>query len=148
MNTPSIAQQIAGLEDMPTPDLWKMWDQYYPRRPEGTNREYMISRIAYKLQEQAIGGLAASTAKRLAAIGSKYSRIKARNAREEIVLAPGTVLIREYDEQEHKVTVTAEGLYEHAGIKYKSLSAIARFISGTPWSGPVFFGLKKSGSRK
>jgi hypothetical protein len=56
---------------------------------------------------------------------------------------PGTVLIREWDEREYRVTVTADGLYELDGQRYKSLSAAAKAITGTHWSGPAFFGLTK-----
>ena len=64
-------------------------------------------------------------------------------------LMPGTVLVREWDEREYRVTVTADGLYELNGQRFKSLSAAARHITGTQWSGPKFFGLKsgKGGKR-
>ncbi len=138
----SIAARVASLPELPTAELWSLWDTYFPRRPENTNREYLESRIAYKLQEEAYGGLSAATAERLAGIGAQHSKIKARSSRQEIVLAPGTVLIREFGNQEHRVTVTASGMYDYAGKTFKSLSAIARHITGTPWSGPVFFGLR------
>ncbi len=55
---------------------------------------------------------------------------------------PGTTLIREWDRHEYRVTVTSDGLYELDGKRYKSLSAAAKAITGTHWSGPAFFGLK------
>lgn len=66
-----------------------------------------------------------------------------------ITLFAGTVLVREWDEREYRVTVTADGLYELDGQRFKSLSAAARHITGTQWSGPKFFGLKagKGGKR-
>jgi hypothetical protein len=57
-------------------------------------------------------------------------------------LMPGTTLIREWDRHEYRVTVTSDGLYELGGKRYKSLSATAKAITGTHWSGPAFFGLK------
>ena len=57
-------------------------------------------------------------------------------------LMPGTTLIREWDRHEYRVTVTSDGLYELDGNRYKSLSAAAKAITGTHWSGPAFFGLK------
>jgi hypothetical protein len=54
-------------------------------------------------------------------------------------------MVREYGGQEHQVTVTAEGRFEYAGHSYKSLSAVARQITGTPWNGLVFFAVRKSG---
>ena len=60
---------------------------------------------------------------------------------------PGTVLIREYKGVEHRVTVTRDGQFEYQGCVYRSLSRIAREITGAQWSGPLFFGLRKPGRR-
>ena len=60
---------------------------------------------------------------------------------------PGTVLIREYKGVEHRVTVTHDGQFEYQGCVYRSLSRIAREITGSQWSGPVFFGLRKPGGK-
>jgi hypothetical protein len=57
---------------------------------------------------------------------------------------PGTVMVREYGGEEHRVTVTAEGRFEYGGQSYRSLSAVARQITGTPWNGLVFFNVRKS----
>jgi hypothetical protein len=69
-------------------------------------------------------------------------RSRGRQIARDIELAPGTVLMREWGDRDHKVTVTAEGTFEYEGKFFKSLSAVARHISGTQWSGPLFFGLK------
>ena len=58
-----------------------------------------------------------------------------------------TTLLREWGEREHRVTVTAEGLFEYQGRNFKSLTAVARHITGAHWSGPLFFGLSKGGAR-
>ena len=138
----SVAAQVAALPTLPTTELWALWDRYFPRRPENPNRNYLESRVAYKLQEQAFGGLSVETQRRLVNIGMRHSKIKSRQKSHDIELAPGTVLFREWGERDHKVTVTAEGSFEYEGKLFKSLSAVARHISGTPWSGPLFFGLK------
>ena len=62
-------------------------------------------------------------------------------------LLPGTVLIREFDGIDYHVTVAIDGRFEFEGHKYKSLSAIAKQITGTQWSGPLFFGLKQGNSK-
>lgn len=139
----SVAARVAALPALPTAQLWSLWDRYFPRRPESPNRAYLESRIAYKIQEEAYGGLAPETRKRLADIGSRHSKIREHRRRWDIYLAPGTVLVREYANREHRVRVTAEGTFEYEGRCFKSLSAVARHIAGTPWSGPVFFGLRK-----
>jgi hypothetical protein len=58
------------------------------------------------------------------------------------------VLTREYRGIEHHVAVTQDGQYEYQGRRYPSLSMIAREITGTRWSGPLFFGLKASAKPK
>lgn len=78
---------------------------------------------------------------RCAAIGAKHSKIKLRARPRDTNFAPGTVLLREWGDREHKVAVTAEGLFEYEGSTFKSLTAVARQITGTHWSGPLFFGL-------
>ena len=140
----SVSAQVAALPTLPTPELWALWDRYFTRRPENPNRNYLESRVAYKLQEQAFGGLSVETQRRLVNIGMHHSKIKSRQKSHDIELAPGTVLVREWGERDHKVTVTAEGSFEYEGKFFKSLSAVARHISGTPWSGPLFFGLKSN----
>lgn len=140
--TISVATQVAALPKLPTIELWALWDRFFKRRPENPNRNYLESRVAYKLQERAFGGLSVGTQHRLINIGMRYSKIKGRLKSNNIELAPGTILFREWGERDHKVTVTAEGSFEYEGKFFKSLSAVARHISGTPWSGPLFFGLK------
>ena len=146
MNAPqptSVAAQVAALPTLPLKDLWALWDRYYPRRPTKTNREYMEARIAYKLQEEVYGGLKPETRERLIQIGRSHSKIRTVRKSQAFHFAPGTVLVREWGERDHRVTVTAEVRFEYDGKTYRSLSAVARQITGTPWSGPLFFGLKK-----
>jgi hypothetical protein len=142
--TKTVAAQVADLSKLPIAELWSLWDRFFNRRPDNPNRNYVQSRVAYKLQEQAFGGLPADTQRRLVNIGMRHSKIKGRQLSRDIELAPGTVLMREWGERDHKVTVTAEGSFEYEGKFFKSLSAVARHISGTQWSGPLFFGLKST----
>ncbi len=143
----SVAAQVAALPSLAMAEVWALWDRFFPRRPDKTNRVYLESRIAYKLQEEAFGGLAPETKQRLEAIGAKHSKIKLRAKPREFDFAPGTILLREWGEREHRVTVTAEGLFEYQGRNFKSLTAVARHITGAHWSGPLFFGLSKGGAR-
>lgn len=139
----SVAAQIANLACRPMSDLWVLWDRYFPNRPEYPNRAHVESRIAYKLQEEAFGGLSPVIKQRLEAIGSNHSKIKLRARPREFHFAPGTMLLREWGEREHRVKVTTEGLFEYEGRHFSSLTAVARHITGTHWSGPMFFGLDK-----
>ena len=95
-------------------------------------------------QKEAFGGLPIETARRLANIGVENSKIKERRKPRDIHLAPGTVLMRQWGERDHRVTVSAEGTFEYEGRFFKSLSSVARHIAGTPWSGPLFFGLRRN----
>ena len=142
------AERIAELSSLPIAELWPVWDRYFSSRPINPNRVFIESRIAYKMQEEAFGGLSNNTRQRLEAIGAKHSKIKLRARPRDINFAPGTVLLREWGEREHKVVVTADGLFEYEGSTFKSLTAVARQITGTHWSGPLFFGLNgKAGAQ-
>jgi hypothetical protein len=139
----SVAAQLATLPSLPMPDLWALWDQHFPRRPAHRNRHYVESRLAYRIQEQAYGALPTPIRRMLVDAGAKHSKIKSAAGRSaQTLLMPGTTLIREWDEREYRVTVTPEGLYALDGQVFKSLSAVARHITGTHWSGPKFFGLR------
>jgi len=62
-------------------------------------------------------------------------------------IVPGTVLVREHDNREHRVTALPDGGFDYEGRRFKSLSAVARHVTGCQWSGPAFFGLLKSEAR-
>lgn len=138
--TTSVTAQLAALPGLPMADLWKLWDQYYPRRPGTWNRDYVASRVAFKIQERTYGGIDPDMRRRLLRMGESQSALGKRT-KEQVMLMPGTVLMRDWGEVTHRVVVTPEGLYELDGKKFRSLSAAARHITGTQWSGPKFFGL-------
>ncbi|TXF11555.1 DUF2924 domain-containing protein [Pelomicrobium methylotrophicum] len=138
----SVAARVAALADLPMNELWALWDRYFPRRPSHHNRHYVEARLAYKLQEEAFGALKPEAREQLLRIGEAHSRIQ-RRARREIHIVPGTVLVREYGEREHRVTALPDGGFDYEGRRFRSLSAVARFITGQHWSGPLFFGLVK-----
>lgn len=138
--TTSVTAQLAALPGLPMADLWKLWDEYYPRRPGTWNRDYVASRVAFKIQERTYGGIDPDMRRRLLRMGESQSALGKRT-KEQVMLMPGTVLMRDWGEVTHRVVVTPEGLYELDGKKFRSLSAAARHITGTQWSGPKFFGL-------
>ena len=144
----TVAARIAELSTLPLLELWTVWDRYFQHRPQYPNRTHVESRIAYKLQEEVFGGLAPETRKRLEAIGAKHSRIKLREKPREFDFAPGTILLREWGDRDHRVIVTATGLFEYEGKTFKSLTAVARHITGAHWSGPLFFGLVRKGGAR
>ena len=101
------------------------------------------SRLAYRIQELAYGGLKPETVRRLEQLGEQLDggNIAVRRVRGSDIPIAGTRLLREYQGVEYTVTVTTDG-YEWQGRPYKSLSVIARAITGTRWNGLLFFGLK------
>ena len=138
-----IPARLAALKTTSTPDLKKQWRDLFDSEPPPFNRRYLESRLAYRIQELAYGGLNPKTVKRLEALGEQLDggdRTKSR-VRADMMPIVGTRLIREWQGAEHVVTVTADG-FDWQGRPYKSLSAIARAITGTRWNGWVFFGLK------
>ena len=145
MTSPMLAQ-IAALKTTPTQDLQARWRELFETEPPRRNRGYLESRIAYRIQELEQGGLAPATIARLEALGETLDGgdVTVRKRRVDDRPVAGTRLIREYQGIEHCVTVLADG-FEYQGRPYKSLSAVARTITGTRWNGPLFFGLRNSG---
>lgn len=138
--TEHIAQQIAIMADMPMAELWAIWDRHFSCRPPYPNRRHLESRLAYRLQEQVFGGVLPATKNLLADIGEQFSKIKTSLHQSNTPL-PGTTLLREFDGQQYRVQVLGESRFEINGQLFKSLSAIARMITGTSTSGDEFFGL-------
>ncbi len=136
-----VAEQIKALSGMDMPTLWALWDSFFAHRPSRPNRVHLESRLTYKLQEQAFGEMPTATREMLADYGARFSKIKTPSFNPRAVL-PGTKLKRDFDGRQYTVTVQADGFYEYEGKSYKSLSAIAKQITGTQWSGPAFFGMR------
>ena len=148
MNKPDpIPARLAALKTTPTPDLKQQWRDLFDSEPPPFNRRYLESRLAYRIQELAYGGLKPETLARLEALGEQLDggKVTVRRMRGDDKPIAGTQLIREYQGIEHVVTVTRDG-YDYQGRPYQSLSAIARAITGTRWNGWVFFGLRPSRS--
>ncbi|MCX7180537.1 MAG: DUF2924 domain-containing protein [Proteobacteria bacterium] len=138
----SVAAQVAALPNLPMDELWALWDSFYRKRPGTWSRDYVASRLAYKIQEQAFGGIDPDIHRRLLRMGETQSKLGQRSSVDSQLL-PGTVLLREWGETSYRVTVTPDGRFEMGGKIFKSLSAASRHITGTNWSGPAFFGLVK-----
>ena len=138
-----VLPRLAALRTAPIADLKQQWRMLYGKEPPAFSRSYIESRLAYRIQELAYGGLRPETRKRLEALGERLDGGNAvlRRIRADNRPLPGTQLIRDYDGVQHVVTVRADDL-EFEGRPYQSLSAIARHITGTRWNGWVPFGLK------
>ncbi|REC52489.1 DUF2924 domain-containing protein [Rhodosalinus sediminis] len=143
-----IPARLAALKTATAPELKVQWRELFDSEPPPFNRRYLESRLAYRIQELAYGGLKPETIRRLERLGEELDggdRKKSRVRADAMPIA-GTRLIREWQGVEQVVTVTGDG-FEWQGRPYKSLSAIARAITGTRWNGWVFFGLKSRRAR-
>ena len=145
----SIPARLAALKTTPTPELKRQWRELFDSEPPAFSRRYLESRLAYRIQELTHGGLKPETVRRLEALGEQLDggKIATRGIRADRDRPiTGTRLLREWQGVEQIVTVTADG-FEWQGRPYRSLSAIARAITGTRWNGWVFFGLKNHRGR-
>ena len=142
---PSVLTQIAQLPDFSIDDLRALWIELNGSTSPNSNRAFLERRIAYGLQERAFRkanqGLLERNAHR---IDKLLATDKVSKTDRDIRPVPGTVITREYRGQMHRVVVGTDGQYEFEGRRYPTLSMIAREITGTRWSGPLFFGLKAS----
>jgi hypothetical protein len=147
--TTTILAQLAELDRLQIEALKERWRALFGAEPPGYNRVFLTKRLAYRIQELAYGGLPQSIRADAARLledqgfddlgrpGAKRAPKKPTDA-----LAVGTVFVREWDGEPHRVTVLTSG-FEYRGRRYKSLSVIARTITGTVWSGPRFFGVPR-----
>ena len=142
----SVLAQLSALKTAPVGALKQKWRDLFEREPPPFNRKYLESRLAYRIQELAYGGLKPETIERLNALADELEgNTKIRNRQPQTRPIAGTRLIREWKGVEHCVTVRTDD-FEYQGRPYKSLSAIARTITSTRWNGLVFFGLKSQGA--
>jgi Protein of unknown function (DUF2924) len=144
--TSPVLKQIAGLPKLSHAELKALWREYFGVEPPGFSRRYLASRLAYRIQELAYGGLKPTTRARLDALAEA---LDPKAARKRVANGPvvGTRLVREFRGREYTIAVLTDG-FEWEGRRYKSLSAVARAITGTRWNGLTFFGVKRHGGGK
>jgi hypothetical protein len=139
MNKASVTRQVIELEYKTAAELREIYSNLFPDKTNANaGKEHLIHKIAYRIQELAYGGLDESTKLALeAAAKNKNIFVKAKHSD----LIAGTKICKEYQGVVHQVEVTSSG-FEYNGKKWKSLSAIATYITGTRWNGPRFFNLR------
>ena len=137
---PKVEARIASLADLDLKALQAQWRELYQCPPPKGMRSNLLRRaVAYRIQEQAYGGLRPATRRRLqqlAATGTQPTASPSAAAR----LRPGVRLMREWQGETQIVEVLADG-FRWRGGHYGSLSAVANAITGSRWSGVRFFGL-------
>ena len=134
-----------ALSRLPILDIGELRDQwrglYKTQAPPNLSHELLVRAVAYRMQELALGGLRPEPGHQLMRIAQQFKETGKAVILARPNLRPGTRLMREWQGRTYDVLVLDDG-FSWQGMRYRSLSAIARKITGTAWSGPLFFGLK------
>ena len=151
---PHVLRQIAELQRLSMSELLERWRALMGVEPPPYNKAFLVKRLTYRIQELAYGGLSMAIVREMDrvlvdagydALGGEKTetptaRASARRSPDHPVI--GTRLIREWRGHRYEVLVTQHG-FEFDGRPYKSLTAIAKAITGTQWNGQQFFGLRQ-----
>jgi len=133
----SLASELARLQSLSRLELMDEWQRVWgSEAPSRISQKLLLSAFAYRLQEQIYGGLKPHIKVRLRQIAESQSSILPLQQ-----IKGGTRLLREWRGSTHEVLVLDDGV-QYRGEKYGSLSEVAKVITGSKWSGPVFFGLR------
>ena len=151
----SLLGRLAELDRLSHASLKDRWRRLFGSEPPAYGRQFLMRRLAYRIQELAFGGLSPEHQLRMEKMVSAQGI--AENAHRSLSTRTnganpahpphGTRIVREWRGRLYEVVVTNEG-FEFEGSRYRSLSAIAKVITGTHWNGPVFFGVREGKKRK
>ena len=134
---------IEQLDSMGWTELKALWQERYgASEPYIRGKEFLRRQLAARIQEERYGGLTSATKRRLRDLAKSYDNDSKHAPKAPRTLLPGSTLTRNWKGKIHTVEVCDEG-FIFKGNHYKGLSKIAREITGTRWSGPLFFGLRK-----
>jgi Protein of unknown function (DUF2924) len=139
-------EALSCLPELDLRQLRELWCRLYKTAaPPRLSRELLMRAVAYHIQELALGGLRPELQRQLHQIALGLQQTGRVTIRPRPRLKPGTRLLREWQGRSHEVMVLNDG-FSWQAAHYRSLSAIARKITGTAWSGPLFFGLRSNRS--
>lgn len=148
---PTVIQQVATLQRMSLAALRERWAVLFGTQPPKAYRpEQLVRRLAYRVQELHYGGLSMDAQKRLKAIGDRDQATRAERrpgARAKDMPAAGTRFVRQWHGQLHVVTAMHDGGFEYADTRYRTLTAVAKAITGQHLNGRRFFGLYRNEGR-
>src|SRR5438477_4574880 len=137
-------EALSGLTELDLGELRQQWRGLYKMEASShLSRELLVRAVAYRLQEVALGGLRPQPQRQLRHIAEQFNQTGEIRRRTRLELKSGTRLVREWQGRTYEVLVLDDG-FSWQSTHYGSLSAVARKITGTPWSGPLFFGLKQN----
>lgn len=139
-----VLTRLAALKAMSVKELKAEWEKLFDTGAPNNSRSFLEQRLGYRIQELTFGGLSKPARQLLDALADE---VEGKKVRKSVISDPrnpviGTRLVREWDGTEHVITVLKDE-FDWQGRKYKSLSAIARAITGTQWNGYRFFGLRE-----
>jgi hypothetical protein len=142
-----LEARVLGLAGLPVSELRKAWKVHFASdAPSVRSRVVLCQLLTWQMQSEEIGGLDGATERALIKIGEALQRDGSYETKIRGGFSRGVVLTREWKGVVHKVTVVADG-FQYFGKRFRSLSDIARTITGTRWSGPRFFGLEQKHHR-
>ena len=143
-NPEDLAREVGSLSTLGSKALKDKWQTLYGvEPPRQISRALMLRALAYRIQEKSLGGLKPATRRLLMQFAHDGANGSALAATPSRIVRPGAVLVREWRGISHQVSILEKG-FRFRGKRYRSLSEVAREITGTRWSGPLFFGLKRS----
>ena len=139
-----LLARLAALKAMSVRELKADWAKLFGTEAPNNSRPFLEQRLAYRIQELTFGGLSKPARQLLDALADE---VEGKKVRKSVISDPrnpviGTRLVREWNGVEHVITVLRDG-FDWQGQRYKTLSAIARKITGTQWNGYRFFGLRE-----
>jgi len=139
-------EALVRLPELDLGELRQQWRALYKADVSPhLSRELLVRAVAYRMQEAALGGLRPKRQRQLRHFAQQLKESGEGRIRSRPELKPGTRLVREWRGRTYEVLVLDDG-FSWQGTSYHSLSALARKITGTAWSGPLFFGLKPNRS--
>jgi hypothetical protein len=137
-------EALSRLPELNLGELRQEWRGLYKTQaPPNLSRELLVRAVAHRMQELALGGLHPEPRRQLLGIAQQFKQTGEATIRARPELKPGTRLVREWQGRIYDVLVLDDG-FSWQNTHHRSLSAIARKITGTAWSGPLFFGLKRN----
>jgi hypothetical protein len=145
MQAETLEAEIAQLSNLSLAELRKVWAERLGTAPQLTSTELTRRWLAWELQTAKRGGFDAVTRRRLRQLAGSVRANPGASAPPDLSVKPGTVLTREWSGTTHRVVVL-DGSFSWNGQTWASLSEIATRITGTRWSGPRFFGLRRKSS--
>ena len=141
--TDSILREINALQFCDKSDLDKRYEELFGKPPRCRKMQILRSEIAYKIQENYYGELDAEHKSKLDETAAALGKDDGWRRKKPKGYLPGTRIVKTWHGKTYEVTVRSDNMFEHDGELFKSLSAVARKITGTRWSGRTFFGLDK-----